>query len=75
MKILTTASIVTSIIAELPLTVSGGIGKDIYNSFNNQITTRVWASLVMLCTVSILFFKSMLEIEKTIINKYRYAKE
>lgn len=75
MKILTTASIVTSIIAELPLTVSGGIGKDIYNSFNNQITTRVWASLVMLCTVSIFFFKSMLEIEKTIINKYRYAKE
>lgn len=75
MKILTTASIVTSIIAELPLTVSGGIGKDIYNSFNNQITTRVWASLVMLCTVSILFFKSVLEVEKTIINKYRYAKE
>lgn len=75
MKILTTASIVTSIIAELPLTVSGGIGKDIYNSFNNQITTRVWASLVLLCTVSILFFKFMLEVEKSIINKFRYAKE
>lgn len=75
MKILTTASIVTSIIAELPLTVSGGIGKDIYNSFNNQITTRVWSSLVLLCTVSILFFKFMLEVEKSIINKFRYAKE
>jgi ABC-type nitrate/sulfonate/bicarbonate transport system permease component len=75
MKILTTASLVTSIIAELPLTISGGIGKDIYNSFNNQITTRVWASLVMLCTVSISFFKSVLEVEKTLINKYRYAKE
>lgn len=75
MKILTTASLVTSIIAELPLTISGGIGKDIYNSFNNQITTRVWASLIMLCTASILFFKSVLEVEKTLINKYRYAKE
>lgn len=75
MKILTTASIVTSIIAELPLTVSGGIGKDIYNSFNNQITTRVWASLVLICTVSLMFFKSIVELEKNILNKYRYAKE
>lgn len=75
MKILTTASIVTSIISELPLTVSGGIGKDIYNSFNNQITTRVWASLILISAVSIIFFYSVSFIEKNILQKYRYAKE
>lgn len=74
MKILTTASIVTSIIAELPLTVSGGIGKDIYNSFNNQITTRVWASLILVCLISLIFFYSISKLEKIIITKYRYAK-
>lgn len=75
MKILTTASIVTSIISELPLTVSGGIGKDIYNSFNNQITTRVWASLILISGISLIFFYSISIIEKNIIQKYRYAKE
>lgn len=75
MKILTTASIVTSIISELPLTVSGGIGKDIYNSFNNQITTRVWASLIIISTISILFFFSVLKVERNIINLYRYVRE
>ena len=28
--------IVASIITELPLSVTSGIGKDIYNSFNNK---------------------------------------
>lgn len=75
MKILTTASIVTSIISELPLTVSGGIGKDIYNSFNNQITTRVWASLILISAISLIFFYTVSIIEKNILQKYRYAKE
>jgi NitT/TauT family transport system ATP-binding protein len=30
--------------------------KDIYNSFNNQVTTRVWASLIVICIISIAFF-------------------
>ncbi len=75
MKILTTASIVTSIISELPLTVSGGIGKDIYNSFNNQIITRVWASLFLISLISLMFFYSVTYFEKNIMNKYRYGKE
>jgi NitT/TauT family transport system permease protein len=74
LKILTTASFVTSIIAELPLTVSSGIGKDIYNSFNNQVTTRVWASLLLISIFSLAFFYLIVFLEKYILLKYRYGK-
>jgi NitT/TauT family transport system permease protein len=74
LKILTTASFVTSIIAELPLTVSSGIGKDIYNSFNNQVTTRVWSSLILISIFSLIFFYLIVFLEKYILLKYRYGK-
>ena len=74
LKILTTASFVTSIIAELPLTVSSGIGKDIFNSFNNQIITRVWASLILISMVSLIFFYLVTRLENFVLLKYRYGK-
>jgi NitT/TauT family transport system permease protein len=73
MKILTTASIVASIIAELPLTVSTGIGKDIYNSFNNQIIPRVWASLLIISIFSLMFFFFVSYLENLISKNYRYG--
>lgn len=73
MKILTTASIVASIIAELPLTVSTGIGKDIYNSFNNQIIPRVWASLLLVSLVSLVFFFMISYTAQFISQRYRYG--
>lgn len=73
-KILCTASFVTSIIAELPLTVSGGIGKDIFNSFNNQVNVRVWASMVVISIISILFFEIVSKSEQYILDKYGYGK-
>lgn len=75
LKVLATASFVTSIIAELPLTVSTGIGKDIYNSFNNQINVRVWASLIIISFISLAFFTTIVYLEKIILLKFRYDKE
>lgn len=72
-KILCTMSFVTSIIAELPLTVSTGIGKDIYNSFNNQVNVRVWASLILISAISLLFFLIVSKTEEYILNRYRYG--
>ncbi|MEI7579093.1 MAG: ABC transporter permease subunit [bacterium] len=74
LKILTTASIVTSIIAELPLTISKGIGKDLYNSFNNQIIVRVWASLVIITIFSLLAFYCINNLETYILRHYHYEK-
>lgn len=72
-KILCTASFVTSIIAELPLTVSGGIGKDIFNSFNNQVNVRVWASIFVISFISMLFFIVVSKSEKFILTKYGFG--
>lgn len=73
MKIAAPASVVASIIAELPLTVSDGIGKDIYTSFNNQIIPRVWLSLIIISVISLLFFALVSFIDKYINEKYKYG--
>ncbi len=73
MKILTTASFVASIIAELPLTVSNGIGKDIYTSFNNQVIPRVWASMLIIAVISLGFFFSVSYLEQFISKTYKYG--
>lgn len=73
MKLLISASIVASIITELPLSVKTGIGKDIYNSFNNQIIPRVWVSTILISLISLLFFICISKFEKYINNKYRYG--
>jgi ABC-type nitrate/sulfonate/bicarbonate transport system permease component len=74
MKILSTASIVATIITELPLSVRNGIGKDIYNSFNNQMIPRVWVSVTIISILSLLFFTSLDYLEKFINQKYKYGK-
>lgn len=73
MKVVSTASIVATIITELPLSVRGGIGKDIYNSFNNQMIPRVWVSVMLISLLSFLIFRvlSMLEIYTN--RKYKYG--
>jgi len=73
MKILCSASIVASIITELPLSVRTGIGKDIYNSFNNQIIPRVWTSILLISAISLIFFLCISNLEKYINNKYKYG--
>jgi ABC-type nitrate/sulfonate/bicarbonate transport system permease component len=73
MKILSTASIVATIITELPLSVRNGIGKDIYNSFNNQMIPRVWVSVIIVSILSLIFFSSLSYLEKYINNKYKYG--
>jgi NitT/TauT family transport system permease protein len=73
MKILSTASIVATIITELPLSVTNGIGKDIYNSFNNQMIPRVWVSVIIISLLSLLFFTLLSNFEKYINNKYKYG--
>jgi ABC-type nitrate/sulfonate/bicarbonate transport system permease component len=73
MKILSTASIVATIITELPLSVRNGIGKDIYNSFNNQMIPRVWVSVIIISLLSLLFFTLLSNLEKYINNKYKYG--
>jgi ABC-type nitrate/sulfonate/bicarbonate transport system permease component len=73
MKIVCTASIVATIITELPLSVIGGIGKDIYNSFNNQMIPRVWVSVMIISLISLLFFKTISYLEKYINQTYRYG--
>ncbi len=74
MKIIATASIIASVIAELPLRVNEGIGKDIYNSFNNHIFPRVWVSILIISIISLLFYVIVNISEKLIINKYKYGK-
>jgi ABC-type nitrate/sulfonate/bicarbonate transport system permease component len=73
MKILSTASIVATIITELPLSVRNGIGKDIYNSFNNQMIPRVWVSVIIISILSLIFFSALDYLEKYINQKYRYG--
>ncbi len=73
MKLLCSGSIVASIITELPLSVKTGIGKDIYNSFNNQIIPRVWVSTMLISIISLLFFICISKFEKYINKKYRYG--
>lgn len=73
MKIVATSSIVVTIITELPLSVRNGIGKDIYNSFNNQLIPRVWVSVILISIISLLFFKLISYFEKYITNKYKYG--
>ncbi len=73
MKIVATSSIVATIITELPLSVRNGIGKDIYNSFNNQLIPRVWVSVILISLISLLFFKLISYLEKYISTKYKYG--
>jgi ABC-type nitrate/sulfonate/bicarbonate transport system permease component len=73
MKILSTASIVATIITELPLSVRNGIGKDIYNSFNNQMIPRVWVSVITISILSLIFFTVLDSLETYLNKKYRYG--
>lgn len=73
MKILSTASIVATIITELPLSVRNGIGKDIYNSFNNQMIPRVWVSVIIISILSLTFFSILSYLEIYINKKYKYG--
>jgi ABC-type nitrate/sulfonate/bicarbonate transport system permease component len=73
MKILSTASIVATIITELPLSVRNGIGKDIYNSFNNQMIPRVWVSVITISILSLIFFTVLDNLETYLNKKYRYG--
>ena len=73
MKTLVTASIVASIITELPLSVKTGIGKDIYNSFNNLLIPRVWVSIIIISLLSLLFYIAISKFENYINRKYRYG--
>jgi ABC-type nitrate/sulfonate/bicarbonate transport system permease component len=73
MKILSTASIVATIVTELPLSVRKGIGKDIYNSFNNQMIPRVWVSVIIISVLSLIFFSSLNYLEKYLDGKYKYG--
>ncbi len=73
MKVLSTASIVATIITELPLSVKGGIGKDIYNSFNNQMIPRVWVSVILISIASLTIFEGITILEKYINTKYKYG--
>lgn len=73
LKIISTASFVASIVSELSLTISQGIGKDIYTSFNNQIIPRVWASLLVISIISISFYGFFAKLESYISKKYHYG--
>jgi ABC-type nitrate/sulfonate/bicarbonate transport system permease component len=73
MKILSTASIVATIITELPLSVRNGIGKDIYNSFNNQMIPRVWVSVITISILSLIFFTVLDNLETYLNKNYRYG--
>jgi ABC-type nitrate/sulfonate/bicarbonate transport system permease component len=72
-KILSTASIVATIITELPLSVRNGIGKDIYNSFNNQMIPRVWVSVITISILSLIFFTILDNLETYLNKNYRYG--
>ncbi|MCA9376489.1 ABC transporter permease subunit [Candidatus Nomurabacteria bacterium] len=74
MRILATASFVGSIVAELPLVVTSGIGKDLYNSFNNQIPLRVWSSLIVIACVALAFYFSVVFVGNFVDKKYRYGR-
>jgi len=73
MKVVSTASIVATIITELPLSVRGGIGKDIYNSFNNQMIPRVWVSVMLISFLSFIIFRIFSILEIYINKKYKYG--
>lgn len=73
MKVIAPASVVATIITELPLSLRNGIGKDIYNSFNNMLIPRVWVSVLLISLISLLFFKTVSSLEKYINNKYKYG--
>jgi ABC-type nitrate/sulfonate/bicarbonate transport system permease component len=73
MKVMAPASVVATIITELPLSLRNGIGKDIYNSFNNMLIPRVWVSVLLISLISLLFFKTVSGLEKYINNKYKYG--
>jgi NitT/TauT family transport system permease protein len=73
MKVVAPASIVATITTELPLSLRNGIGKDIYNSFNNMLIPRVWVSVLLISLISLLFFKGVSSLEKYINNKYKYG--
>jgi len=74
LKILVTASFVASIISELSVTVSHGIGKDIYTSFNNQIIPRVWSSLFVISLISVVLFIIVSRFEDYVFRKFHYGK-
>lgn len=74
LKIISTATFVASIISELSLTVSGGIGKDIFTSFNNQIIPRVWSSLIVVSAVSLAYFWAISSIEHYVLSRFHYDK-
>jgi ABC-type nitrate/sulfonate/bicarbonate transport system permease component len=73
MRIISTAAFTGSIIAELPLPITRGIGKDLYNSYNNQLHTRVWSSLVMIGVVGLVFYLSITIIGNLFQKKFRYG--
>jgi NitT/TauT family transport system permease protein len=74
LKIISTATFVASIISELSLTVSGGIGKDIFTSFNNQVIARVWASLFIVSLVSLGYFALINAAERYVLSRFHYGK-
>lgn len=74
LKIICTASFVASIVSELSLTVSDGIGKDIFTSFNNQIIPRVWASLLIVSLVALAYFAAASTFEHYVLSKFHYGK-
>lgn len=74
LKIISTATFVASIISELSLTVSGGIGKDIFTSFNNQIIPRVWSSLLVISGVSLCYYWVVSLVEHYVLTTYHYGK-
>jgi len=74
LKIISTASFVASIVSELSLTTSGGIGKDIFTSFNNQIIPRVWSSLIIVSFISLVYYWAITRFEQYILETYHYGK-
>lgn len=72
LKIVATASFVASIIAEISLTVSQGIGKDLFTSFNNQVMVRVWASLLVIGLTGLAFFETISFIERKVLRHFKY---
>lgn len=73
MRIISTAAFTGSIIAELPLPITRGIGKDLYNSYNNQLHIRVWSSLLMIGIVGLIFYISVTILGNFFQKKYKYG--
>lgn len=73
LKVSATASVVGAIIGELPSGIGEGLGRAILNfssDYSLISTPKLWASIVMAAFVGILFFLTVVIVERLVLGRY-----